>query len=148
MTQKQIPQSHIALVVRTAFENQKAWKTICKQIRAPVPAPVFAPGEFFYANVQFLDDESFRGLSTEELLACVPDGYKHSFVFVVDSAAINHPELAILVVDLSRAQHRSFRALPATVQSIENNLSIANMRFFEFADAVDEDGVFRGFPPP
>jgi len=28
---------------------------------------------------------------------------------------------------------------------IENNLSIANMDFWEFAAAVDEDGVHRGF---
>jgi hypothetical protein len=28
---------------------------------------------------------------------------------------------------------------------IENNLSIANMFFSEFADSVDDDGVFRGF---
>ena len=29
---------------------------------------------------------------------------------------------------------------------MENNLSLFNMDFFEFADAVDDDGVFRGFP--
>jgi hypothetical protein len=28
---------------------------------------------------------------------------------------------------------------------IENNLSTANMDFAEFADEVDDDGVFRGF---
>jgi hypothetical protein len=31
------------------------------------------------------------------------------------------------------------------VQSIENNLSLFNMDFWEFADNVDDDGVFRGF---
>jgi uncharacterized protein DUF6924 len=30
--------------------------------------------------------------------------------------------------------------------SVENNLSIANMDFDEFADAVDQDGVYRRFP--
>jgi hypothetical protein len=40
---------------------------------------------------------------------------------------------------------REFRAIPTAVQSIENNLSIANMDFEDFAEAVDEDGVFRGF---
>ena len=30
--------------------------------------------------------------------------------------------------------------------SRENNLSIANMDFREFAESVDPDGVFRGFP--
>jgi hypothetical protein len=28
---------------------------------------------------------------------------------------------------------------------VENNLSIANMGFEEFANAVDKDGIFRGF---
>jgi hypothetical protein len=28
---------------------------------------------------------------------------------------------------------------------VENNLNIANMGWEEFADAVDEDGTFRGF---
>jgi hypothetical protein len=30
--------------------------------------------------------------------------------------------------------------------NIENNLSLANMIFDEFAMAVNHDGVFRGFP--
>lgn len=34
---------------------------------------------------------------------------------------------------------------PLSLWGIENNLSIANMDFDEFADAVDEDGVFRDF---
>jgi hypothetical protein len=29
--------------------------------------------------------------------------------------------------------------------SVENNLSIANMEFGEFAGNLDQDGVFRGF---
>ncbi|WUL65616.1 hypothetical protein OG943_38580 [Amycolatopsis sp. NBC_00345] len=32
---------------------------------------------------------------------------------------------------------------PDTVQEIENNLSIANMDWEDFADGVDEDGVRR-----
>jgi hypothetical protein len=31
---------------------------------------------------------------------------------------------------------------------VENNLSVSNMGFEEFADKVDQDGVFRGFPEP
>jgi hypothetical protein len=29
---------------------------------------------------------------------------------------------------------------------VENNLSLANMDFAEFADATDPDGIFCGFP--
>jgi hypothetical protein len=143
MDQKQLPKTNNPLVVRTDFENQQAWNAICKLIRAPVSVP----GGTFYAYVQFLEDEAFRGLGTEEVLARLPSDYNHSFLFVVDSTAISHPEFPILVIDV-RGVHRgrNFRAVPTATQAIENNLSISNMDFFEFAAAVDEDGVFRGFP--
>jgi hypothetical protein len=50
----------------------------------------------------------------------------------------------MLVVDLGSGL-RSFRTIPSQVQGIENNLSIGNMGFEEFADAVDKDGIFRRF---
>ena len=40
---------------------------------------------------------------------------------------------------------QEFRAIPSEIQGIENNLSLANMSFEDFARAVDGDGVFRGF---
>jgi hypothetical protein len=144
MDQKQLPKTNSPLAVRTDFENQQAWKTVCKLIRAPVPAP----GDTFYAYVQFLEDVAFRGLGTQELLARVPSDYNHSFLFVVDSTAISHPEFPILVIDLHGVGGRNFRAIPTAIQAIENNLSISNMDFSEFAVAVDEDGIFRGFPAP
>lgn len=141
---KQLPKSNSPLVVRTNFEDAKAWKAICKIIRAPVPAV----GDTFHAYVQFLDDTDFQNLSQDELLARIPVDYNHTFVFVVDSEAIRPPDFPILVVDLGSERGRRFRALPSQVQSIENNLSIANMDFCEFADHVDPDGIFRGFPQP
>jgi hypothetical protein len=64
----------------------------------------------------------------------------------IRSATMTHPEHPVLVLDLFDLSSQAFRALPSAVQSIENNLSISNMDFEEFAGAVDEDGVFRGFP--
>jgi hypothetical protein len=91
-------------------------------------------------------DVAFRGIGAEELLACVPSDYNHSFLFDVDNTAIRHPEFPVLVIDLRGADRRNFRAIPTAIQAIENNLSISNMDFSEFAGAVDEDGIFRGFP--
>ncbi len=93
-----------------------------------------------------MDDREFRGLTKEQLLDRVPNDYRHTFLLVVDTTATQHPELALLVLDLYADRGRAFRAIPSQIQAIENNLSIANMSFFEFADNVDEDGVFRGFP--
>jgi hypothetical protein len=48
-------------------------------------------------------------------------------------------------VDLFEEPGRAFRLIPSEMWAVENNLSIANMDFAEFADAVDADDVFRGF---
>jgi hypothetical protein len=67
------------------------------------------------------------------------------FAFIADGDAIAGPEQVVLVVDLGDEPGRSFRVTPSEAWGVENNLSTANMGFEEFADAVDEDGVFRGF---
>ena len=137
---KQIPNTEHALVLRTDFSNQAAWDAICAAIRKPV-------GFFhFRANVDFMDDEEYSGITREQLLELVPRDYNHTFVIVVDRTATSLSDYPLLVVDLYERSGREFRAIPSRVQSIENNLSIANMDFEEFAESVDEDGVFRGFP--
>ena len=118
-------------------------KTVCEVIRKPVDDGF--GGEFF-AYVHFVDDAAFRDLSEEDLLARVPDDFGHSFLMVVDEAALRAPEYPILVLDLYDEKGRSFRAIPSEIQIIENSLSIANMDFAEFGDDVGVDGVFRRFP--
>ena len=128
-------------VIRTDFDNREAWRTICDLICAPVHE-----GEnTFYAYVDFVEDSQYRNQPVADLLRTLPKDYKHSFLFVVDGETISGADFPILVVDLLESPGRTFRTTPAQVQGIENNLSIANMGFDEFADAVDRDGVFRGF---
>ena len=141
---KLLPKTNNPLVVRTDFEHQEAWETICNLIRAPV----YAFGDTFYAYVEFLEDAAFCGLGTRDLLAGLPRNYEHPILFVVDTTATTLPEYPILIIDLAEEFGRSFRAIPSAIQSIENNLSIANMGFSEFAGATDEDGIFRRFPAP
>jgi len=50
-----------------------------------------------------------------------------------------------MVMDLSTERGRAFRVIPSEIEGVENNLSLANMDFEEFANAADPDGVFRGF---
>jgi len=139
---KQIPNTNCALVIRTDFDHQLAWDHICKLITAPVSEY----GDVFYANVEFLEEPEFRDLGPADLLARVPPHYNHSFLIVVDAIATADPDLAVLLIDLNTERGRQFRAIPTEIQGIENNLSISNMDFFEFADNVDANGIFRGFP--
>lgn len=128
-------------VIRTDFDNQEAWETICRLIRAPV----HEGGNVFHAYVDFVEDVQYRDQPVAELLRVLPYDYKHSFLIVVDSESVSRTDFPLLVVDLIKSRGRGFRTVPAMVQSIENNLSIANMGFEEFAEAVDRDRVFRGF---
>jgi hypothetical protein len=139
---KSIPKTENPLVLRTDFSDQAAWDRICKMIRKPV-------GIFrFRANVEFLDDKEYIDLTKDELLGLIPKNYNHNFIVIVDRTAVSLPDHPLLIVDLYESSGQEFRAVPSRVQSIENNLSIANMDFEEFAEAVDRDGVFRGFPKP
>ena len=136
---KPLPGSDQALVVRTDFSNDAIWNAIVAAIRQPVDG--------FYASVDFVDDRAFDGLSVEQLMELGRDAAQ-SFAIAADRIGMEASEPTLLIVDLLREPGRVFRAIPSQIQSIENNLSIANMDFREFADNVDDDGVFRGFTRP
>ncbi len=136
---KQLPMTENPLVLRTDFSNQVVWERIRAAIREPT-------SDFgFRANVEFIDDVAYRDMTEDQLLRLVPQNYEHSFIILVDRTAISQPEFPLLIVDLYEEPGRGFRAIPSQIPGIENNLSIANMDFADFADAVGEDGVFRGF---
>jgi uncharacterized protein DUF6924 len=140
---EKLPKTQDSPVIRTDFDNEGAWKTACELIRRPVPDGF---GGEFSAHVAFVENLAFRDLTQDELLARVPNEYGHSFLMIVDKVTLGSPEYPILLVDLFEERGRSFRAIPTQIQAIENNLSIANMDFAEFADYADADGVFRGHP--
>jgi hypothetical protein len=132
-----LPATEHAPVLRTDFADQAAWDAIGRAIRAPVDG--------FLAYVTFVDDAAYDGVGLERLPALLPERPDHAIVIVADGAAMSHPEHPLLVVDALSRPLRSFRAVPGRIQGVENNLSIANMDFAEFAEAVDDDGIFRGF---
>ena|SRR5690348_12991094 len=134
---KPLPASSQALVVRTDFSDDATWRAVCATIREPV--------DDFVAYVDFVDDRAFDGVSVEQLLE-LGRATQGSFIIAADAQTMRGAERSLLVLDLRAEPGRTFRAVPAAVQSIENNLSIANMDFHEFADSVDADGVFRDFP--
>jgi hypothetical protein len=80
------------------------------------------------------------------LLNALPEDYPHTFLVVADALAMSEADHPLLVIDLLEDRGREFRALASQIPSIDNNLSLANMGFEEFADLIDETGVFRGFP--
>jgi hypothetical protein len=95
--------------------------------------------------VDCVSDRAYAGLTVEQLVALAPKGSGRTFVFLVDRVTLTDPEQPVLVVDLYDEPGRSFRVIPREMWGVENNLSLANMGYEEFADSVDADRVFRGF---
>lgn len=134
-----LPRTQNALVLRTDFSNDAVWEAVCSEIREPV-------GEF-RAYVDCVSDASYAKLGIGKLVELASTDHDRTFLFVVDEVTITNQEHPILVLDLYEEPGRSFRVVPREMWGVENNLSIANIDFEEFADSSDHDGIFRGFPP-
>ncbi len=132
-----IPKSEEALVIRTDYSRPQKWD----ELRARIEAPI---GDF-RAYVEFVDNPELDGLDEVDVIELLPEDFTSTFMIVADSETFSDAEMPLLVVDLRVEVGRSFRAIPAAIQAIENNLSISNMDFEDFANATDSNDVFRGF---
>ncbi|MCT9139283.1 DUF6924 domain-containing protein [Streptomyces violarus] len=135
---KQLPCTLEALVVRTDFSADGAWGALRAALYSPSK-------DGFLANVALVDDRRYEGLAPDRAIDLINPSYQHPLLVLADSTAVTSAELPLLVVDLRGDRGCCVRVVAAELWSIENNLSGANMDFEEFAGAVDDDGVFRGF---
>lgn len=132
---KLLPKTENALVLRTDFSDDAAWRAVCAAIRQPVDG--------FQAYVEFVDAPAYANLGPEQAAECLPPEWEHSFLMLVDAETLSHPEHPVLVVDLLEEPGRTFRAFPSALVTVENNLSIANADFVDYAESVDADGIYR-----
>lgn len=133
-----LPETRYSLVLRTDFSDDAAWRALCAEIQEP-------SAEGFVADVDCVSDASYEGLTADQLVERARGGTR-TFAFLVDRKTLTHAEHPVLVVDLYDRPGRTFRVIPSEMWGVENNLALANMDYHEFADNVDPDGVFRGFP--
>jgi hypothetical protein len=132
------PDTDNPVLLRTDFSDDAVWAALCKDAQAP-------SDENFQANIDCVSNPSFDGLAVEQAVALAQNGSSHSFAFMADRLTVTDPERPVLVVDLAHEPGRTFRVIPSQTWAVENNLTLANMEYSEFADNVDPDGVFRGF---
>jgi hypothetical protein len=131
-----LPNTQNTPLLRTGFSDPAAWDACRTAVETPNE-------DEFLAYVDYVDDPVYRDLPAPQILPLAPDG--HPIVIVADETALACEEFPLLVIDLTAEPGRTVRVIAEELWSIENNLSITNMDFSEFADAADEDGVFRGF---
>jgi hypothetical protein len=132
-----LPQSEKSLVIRTDFSDDTKWQIVCDAIKNPKNE--------FDAYVDFINDTTFDNLNIADLPKFDLDQSLQTFVLLVDAITCSHIEYPLHCIDLADDFGKSFRIIPAEVWGVTANLSIANMDFIEFANSVNEDGIFRGF---
>jgi len=125
-------------VIRTDFTNEMAWRKIKREVAA---TNIMG----FSANVRFIDERQYSDLTGQELLQRISGLNEFGCIFIADATAMSTSEHHLLVLDPSDPTGKTFRVIPSEAWGVENNLSIANMDYSEFADSADPDGVFRGF---
>lgn len=130
----EIPNAGDTPLIRTDFSNETAWKDLLRAART-------RSSHGFQANLQVINDAHFDGASAEQI-GSAARGTDHAVVFIADEVTMGHEDLPVLCLDTS-APEQTFRVIPSELWSVENNLSLANMDFEEFAGAAE--GVFRGF---
>lgn len=126
------------MLIRTDFTDGQAWQRVADAALAP-------SSHGFRAQLELVDDPCDEGLTVEQAVAALPAGQGPFLTFLADPITITDPEHPIVVVDLGWEPGRHFRVAPAAMWSVENNLSLSNMDWEDFAASVDADGVFRGF---
>jgi hypothetical protein len=123
-------------LVRTDFSRAPAWREVVDAVNRD-----WENG--FRALVTVIDDPAYDGWTTEQLVASFSTG-GHSIILVADATTMTHPERLVLCADLV-SSGKPFRVTLPELWAVENNLSLANMDYDEFAGSTDAEGVFRGF---
>ena len=123
-------------LVRTDFSQEPAWHEVIDAVNRDWE-------DGFRAIVTVIDDPAYEGWTTERLVASFSAG-GHSIILVADATTMAHPERLVLCADLV-SSGKSFRVTLPELWAVENNLSLANLDYDDFAGSTDADGVFRGF---
>ena len=132
------PNDLTSLILRTDFSSDAAWEATQAAIDGASP----------YPQATYVSDPTYDRASVQALLAAratTGGPPKVTHLFLADADTITNEEHPLLAVDLYHEPGRTFRVPPHRFVDVSANLSIANMDFHEFADAVDDTGTFRGF---
>jgi hypothetical protein len=130
-----IPKTDKVLLIRTDYSNEVNWRSLKVIIQKP--------GEN-YSEVEIINTKKLGSAKLEEIIELVQKTTQHTFMFIVDSITIKHPDKPILVVDLFSSPGQSFRIVASKLWSVINNLSIANMDFEDFIENIDNENIYRG----
>ena len=143
-------------LIRTDFSSDDGWHAVVEEVSRE--SDLTGDGDAYAPNVEAISDAGFDGVTPEALASSWPRDH-HGYVILADQRSMREAheagDVTVVFVDLSADDEdaeefgwffgQAFRCVASEVASVEANLSIGNMDFSEFANAIDDTGVFRGF---
>jgi hypothetical protein len=131
------PLGDAAYLIRTDFSSEATWQAI-------VDTTTQENSDGFVANLTVVSDLAWTSASVKDVRTALAGDEEGVVAFVFDSAAASDEKHSLLCINLTSKKVRTMRVLPSEVWSVENNLSLGNMEWSDFASALKE-GVFEGF---
>jgi hypothetical protein len=139
-----LPQApdHGLLLVRTDYSDEAAWRAALV-----VATAVYEADDDWRmgAHLQPVESPELEHLTPQDLTRLPREDYLGEIAVADAGTMQDHTVMFVDLNELNQQVGRTFRSVPQEVEPIVANLSTSNMDFFEFADRVDSDGVFRGF---
>lgn len=91
-----------------------------------------------------MDDPAWYQNSFRQLRSALPDNAGVAVLFAADEVTLTAEDHPVVVIDILE-ERTPFRCIAPELWSVENNLNLSNMDWEEFSNAVEADGVHRGF---
>jgi len=125
-----IPVGWGTVIVRTDFAHPQGWDAALAAVQSRTP-------EGDVTTEAVVDHERWDGATVPDLVAVDPG----AIFLVLDERTLTSPGHPVLATNGTE----ELRVVASEVGNVAANLEIANMDWFEFAQAADAEGVFRGF---
>lgn len=143
MTSSVLPDTYaMPVILAEPSFIEEAWDRLQAEIDTP-------SGDGFLATVNFVEEPELEGRNEPQLVAAFPrryPEYPHAAAVIADRTTFDSQDLPLLVVSLNpRDRSTSFRIRARDLHAFENNISIGNMDFDEFAEHLDATGLFQPF---
>lgn len=130
------PDFDCCLLVRTDYSDDRAWQLVNDAIQTPSE-------EGFTAGVTIIENPDWEGIDTARLIAALPETYRHPLLIVSDASTQSGSGFPLLVTEVKHQPRRSMRVAAGSLWAVENNISIANLNWEDYANNISPDGIYR-----
>lgn len=122
------------LFIRTCFTDLDRWESLWTAVVTP-------NADGFRAYVKLIDDTANGNLAISRIGTLMSED---QLVLVADEVTLTTADRQVLALYRDEDGVQQLRVAVEALWDIQNNLSISNADWQDYADDANEDGVYRG----